>query len=232
MGVLDNAFLRAVTEGLRMSLEFGLLMTLIGVVSVFSSLAVVAFTCTLLKRFFKGEVIEKPEVTKETPLLPPPPEEEKITTVKTETGTFKVKLDGEEHEVKVEDLGVAGKDFGEVKLPSEIGEELRVAVNGTTYKVKIEGVRTTPAPIIKESSRISEKAVKEAKHVVKAPMQGTIIRVPVKVGNKVEKGTVVLVLETMKMENTIESPVAGVVKAIRVSEGDSVKTDDILMVID
>ncbi|RLI11271.1 acetyl-CoA carboxylase biotin carboxyl carrier protein subunit, partial [Candidatus Bathyarchaeota archaeon] len=39
-------------------------------------------------------------------------------------------------------------------------------------------------------------------------------------------------LETMKMENTIESPVSGVIKTIKVSEGDSVKTDEVLMVID
>ena len=229
MDVLGNAFLRAATEGLRMSLEFGLLMTLIGVVSVFSSLTVVALTCTLLKKFFRVEVAEKPETVKEKPSLG---EEEKIKPVKAEARTFRIKLDGEEHEVKVEDLGIIGKDFGEIEPPPEIGEKLKVAVDGTTYEVKIEGVRAKTAPIIKKPSRIGEKAVKEAKYVIKAPMQGTIVKVPVKVGDKVEKGTVVLVLETMKMENTIESPVSGVIKTIKVSEGDSVKTDEVLMVID
>jgi biotin carboxyl carrier protein len=62
-------------------------------------------------------------------------------------------------------------------------------------------------------------------------MRGTVIRVPVKVGEKVEKGTVIVVLETMKMENAFESPISGVIKAVRVSEGDTVNAEDALIEI-
>ncbi len=208
-----------------MTLEFGLLMTLIGVVSVFSSLAVVAFTCTALKKFFKRETVEKAEAVKALP-----PEEMKVEAVK-EAGAFKIKLDGEEHEVKVEDLEGAGRGSGEIKLPSEIGEEIKVVVGDTEYKVKIGGVRVKSVPTVKKPVRIGEEIIKEGKHIIKAPMHGTVVKAPVKVGDKVEKGTVVLVLETMKMENIIESPVSGAVKEIKVSEGDAVDANDILIII-
>jgi biotin carboxyl carrier protein len=211
-----------------MALEFGLLMTLIGVISVFSSLAVVAFTCVVLKKFSREEVKEKAGVIEEIV----PIEEGKVEAVKAEAGTFKIKLDGEEHEVNVEDLEVVGEDFGEITVPPEIGEEIKVVVGESEYKVKIEGVRAKPLPIVKKPVKIGREVIKEAKNVIKAPMPGTVVKMPVKVGDKVEKGTVILVLETMKMENTVKSPVSGVIKAKRVSEGDSVKTGDILIVID
>jgi biotin carboxyl carrier protein len=205
-----------------MALEFGLLMTLIGVISVFSSLAVVAFTCVVLKKFSRQEVTQ-PAV---------PTGEEKVEAAKAEAGTFKIKLDGEEHEVKVEDLGVGGTDSEEIILPHEIGEEVKVVVGESEYKIKIEEVSRKPLPIVKKPVRIREEIIKEAKNVIKAPMPGTVVKIPVKVGDTVEKETVILILETMKMENTIKSPVSGVIKAIRVSEGDSVNTNDLLIVID
>lgn len=207
-----------------MTLEFGLLMTLIGIVSVFSSLALVAFMCTALKKFFKGEAVGKIEAAEALP-----PEVMKIEAVK-EAGVLKIKLDGEEHKVKVKDLGVVGKGSGEIKLPPEIGEEIKVVVGDTEYKVKIEDVGVKPVPTVKPV-RIGEEIIKEAKHIIKAPMHGTVVKVSVKVGDKVEKGTVILVLETMKMENTIESPVSGVVKEIKVSEGDAANANDILIII-
>jgi biotin carboxyl carrier protein len=63
-------------------------------------------------------------------------------------------------------------------------------------------------------------------------MQGTVLKVLVRAGDNVQKGKTVLVLETMKMENAIQTPVSGVVKAINVSEGDSVSADDALIVIE
>ena len=55
-------------------------------------------------------------------------------------------------------------------------------------------------------------------------MNGTIVDVKVKVGDKVSNGTVVAVLEAMKMENDIVSDRDGVVKAVCVNKGDSVET--------
>lgn len=212
-----------------MHLEFGLLITLIGVVSVFSSLAVVALACVALKRVFKEEIGKKVEG---------PPSEELRPKEVEEAGTgafrFKVKLDGEEHQVKVEDLGITDEEFEEVGLPSDVGEELKVVVGDVEYKVEVEEfeeITVKPPSSVKEYAPVAERAVEEAKEVITAPMQGTVVKVLVNVGDTVEKGSVVVVLETMKMENVIESAVSGVVKEIRVAEGDSVRDDDPLVLI-
>ena len=62
-------------------------------------------------------------------------------------------------------------------------------------------------------------------------MQGMVLKIKVNVGDKVTKGSVVAVLEAMKMENDISAPCDGTVKQILVTKGSTVNTDDILIVI-
>ncbi len=59
---------------------------------------------------------------------------------------------------------------------------------------------------------------------VKSQMPGKIVRVLVKPGQEVKKGEAVMVMEAMKMENEIKSPQDGVIKDVRVSEGQAVET--------
>ena len=66
---------------------------------------------------------------------------------------------------------------------------------------------------------------------VEAPMPGMIICYEVSEGDHVEEGDVVLILEAMKMENSITSPVSGTVKKIHFKDGDSVKKGEILALI-
>ena len=207
-----------------MASEFGLLMTLLGVVSVFSALAIVALSCVALKRLFKGQETLLPARVE---ILPPEKE-----AAAAGLRSFKVVLKGESHEVRVEDLNSAGKGLRKVTPPSEIGEELRVTVDQEEYKVRVEEVgEGVVLPSVKGVVKAEEVVSEEAKAVVTAPMRGTIIRTLVRVGDKVERGTAVAVLETMKMENTIESEVSGTVKTIHVSDGDSVDAGDVLIVV-
>ena len=67
---------------------------------------------------------------------------------------------------------------------------------------------------------------------VNAPMQGTIVKVLVNVGDTVEPGQALLVLEAMKMENQISSESGGTVAEVRVSAGDGVGTGDVLVIIE
>jgi acetyl-CoA/propionyl-CoA carboxylase biotin carboxyl carrier protein len=67
---------------------------------------------------------------------------------------------------------------------------------------------------------------------VEAPMQGTIIKVLVAVGDAVEAGQAVCVLEAMKMENNIAADKAGTVKEVRVAPGDTVGSGDVVVVIE
>ena len=66
---------------------------------------------------------------------------------------------------------------------------------------------------------------------VVAPMQGTIVKTLVSVGDEVEVGQGVVVLEAMKMENHIAAEKAGTVSEVRVAAGDTVGTGDVLVVI-
>jgi pyruvate carboxylase subunit B len=63
-------------------------------------------------------------------------------------------------------------------------------------------------------------------------MPGMIVAVKVKVGDKVREGDVVVVLEAMKMQNEIHCPHSGVVKQIMVHDGDLVKSNTVLMVVE
>ncbi len=67
---------------------------------------------------------------------------------------------------------------------------------------------------------------------IEAPMQGTIVKVLVEVGQAVEVGAGLVVLEAMKMENQINADKAGTVKEIRVNAGDTVGSGDVLAIIE
>jgi acetyl-CoA/propionyl-CoA carboxylase, biotin carboxylase, biotin carboxyl carrier protein len=66
---------------------------------------------------------------------------------------------------------------------------------------------------------------------VEVPMQGTIVKVLVEVGQSVEAGQAVVVLEAMKMENQIAADKAGTVKEVKVKQGDTVGAGDVVVVI-
>ena len=66
---------------------------------------------------------------------------------------------------------------------------------------------------------------------IKAPMTGKIANIVVNVGDKVNVEDEVIIMDAMKMEIPVYSPVEGEVKEINVKEGDSVKTEQLLMTI-
>jgi acetyl-CoA/propionyl-CoA carboxylase biotin carboxyl carrier protein len=64
-----------------------------------------------------------------------------------------------------------------------------------------------------------------------SPIQGTVLKVAVEKGAKVDEGALVCVIEAMKMENEITAPTAGTVEELSVAEGGSVSTGDTIAVI-
>ena len=71
-----------------------------------------------------------------------------------------------------------------------------------------------------------------AQEVIEAPLPGKIVRVDVTVGNTVEEGGVICVIEAMKMENPIMSPAKASVIEVAVSPGQVVKTGEKIAVIE
>ena len=67
---------------------------------------------------------------------------------------------------------------------------------------------------------------------ITAPMPGKVVRVQIETGASVEKGSGIVVVEAMKMQNEMKSPRAGVVVSINVKPGDTVNAGDVLAVIE
>lgn len=118
----------------------------------------------------------------------------------------------------------------------------RITLDGRIYEMEIERIdsqgetpRTmtaaaspetprTPAPKPQEKPVSAAPAVQPSgAGVVKSPMPGTIVRVNAREGDSVKREQSVLVLEAMKMENDIAAPADGIIKAIYVTQGDTVQ---------
>jgi biotin carboxyl carrier protein len=71
-----------------------------------------------------------------------------------------------------------------------------------------------------------------ALETIEVPIAGKITEIAVSVGSRISEGDVICILESMKMENPILSPVSGIVKEIRVSPDQVVKAGGVLAVIE
>ncbi len=120
-----------------------------------------------------------------------------------------------------------------------VQRQTTVEVNGRRFDVKLwvpESAGVAAAtPAKKKAARSSSASGGGAgggSGQIAVPMQGTIVKVLVEVGQAVEAGQSVVVLEAMKMENQIEADKTGTVKAINVKPGDTVGAGDVVVVIE
>lgn len=127
-------------------------------------------------------------------------------------------------------------------------KRFNVTVNGVAYDVTVEEIggaatapvapvaapAAAPAPVAAPAAAPAPKAAPAGAAgsvEVKAPLQGTVMKVLVKPGDSVKKGSPVCVIEALKMENDVPAPADGVVASINVKSGDSVKTDEVLLTL-
>ncbi len=104
--------------------------------------------------------------------------------------------------------------------------ECSVMINGNTYHFTIE---------TELASKRREKLLKSAgKKIEKinAPLPGEIVAVLVSEGQEVHKGEPIMILEAMKMQNEIISPINGVIKSLQVKSEETVMKDQLLFEID
>jgi len=109
--------------------------------------------------------------------------------------------------------------------------EFQVDVDGEVFNVRVYPV--SGAPSLKDLTTLpAEKtSPKDRQGAVLSPMQGMVLRLLVKPGDKIEKGEPIIVLEAMKMEMPVESPYAGEVREVFVFESEIINAGDVLMVI-
>ena len=121
-----------------------------------------------------------------------------------------------------------------------------ITVNGTAYNVTVqEGANApaavsapapaaapAPAPAAAPAAAPAPAAQgSEGSVKVEAPMPGTILDVKVSVGDSVSSGSVLCILEAMKMENEIVAPQDGTVASINVSKSDSVEAGQVIITL-
>ncbi|MPM25497.1 hypothetical protein SDC9_71992 [bioreactor metagenome] len=112
-----------------------------------------------------------------------------------------------------------------------------ITYKGQKYELDVEEVASNdavpkagaaaPAP----APKVSPTVVSAGAKTIKAPMPGKILEIPVKPGDSVKRGDVVLILEAMKMKNEIVAPHDGGISEVRVSAGATVSTGDVLIVL-
>jgi len=110
----------------------------------------------------------------------------------------------------------------------------KIKVNGKSYRVELEEIEQV------DSTPLEEKKKQETKKIVNndggkevvSPIQGQVTNIKVKVGDKVQKGDVLLIIEAMKLENEVVSPFEGQVAEILVSKGQNVKAKDVIVIVE
>ncbi len=172
--------------------------------------------------------------------------------------TYSVIVNGTPYQVEVESFGPDDDPTGVSGGPSGSGTGTLTGININTNDDKYPGPSpgittpmspTTELPDISSSSLSSgpgsstsspsigtgdmesDAVVDVEGKTLSAPMPGKILEIKINIGDRVEAGQPLVILEAMKMENVLTAPVSGIVTAIPIKPGIDVKQGDELVVI-
>ena len=141
---------------------------------------------------------------------------------------YRIRVDGADFKVGVEKLkeGVYRVKIGD--------KEAEVVVEDVYEKVERKVFEPiTPTPVISEVRQEVQKGRDEVLRgdVVTSMLPGVVLKILVKPGDRVKAGEPVIIIESMKMENEIVSPVDGVVGEVLVKEGQRIEAGDVVATI-
>lgn len=124
-----------------------------------------------------------------------------------------------------------------LKLNNKVFELTSERLNSDLFKVLIQGYQsevTVRTALQEKAFKLLESSASFHHHHmnVKAPMPGLILRIKKNVGEKVEQGESVIILEAMKMENDLKSPASGIITELKVSEGMPIEKNTLLFSIE
>ncbi len=111
-------------------------------------------------------------------------------------------------------------------LVERSGDEYRISIGGELYVVNVQDERTR-----KIQKALNKPTPASGEFTLKAPMPGLVRSVPVQVGQEVQQGQGLIILEAMKMENELRAPRAGNIKQVHVKPGDAVEQGQALVII-
>jgi biotin carboxyl carrier protein len=124
----------------------------------------------------------------------------------------KVTVDGEEFEVDIE------RD----------GETWKVRVGGREFSIQVDS--GMPSEVTKRSTGRGRRRNRSG--TISSSLPGKVVSLHAAVGDRVEEGEVLLILEAMKMQNEIQAPIPGTVSEVNCESGDSVEANVPLVIIE
>ena len=144
----------------------------------------------------------------------------------------KIFIDDEMYDVDFQQMpgsGVTSLLLNQHSLEAVVEEKdgfWEVLIRGERYPVTVEDERSYRLARARGSF-----AAPDGEVMVKSPMPGIVIAIPVIVGDVVKEGDTVIILESMKMENELHAPRDGVISQVKVEPGASVEKDQALVLI-
>ena len=119
---------------------------------------------------------------------------------------------------------VDGEVF-EVELDKD-EEGWRVSIDGTEFEIQVEQGRER-AP--KRGSKSRSGSIRSG--TIASPIPGKVVSIHVSVGDYVEEGSVLMILEAMKMQNEVQAPISGSVTELNCETGDNIEANSPLVII-
>jgi biotin carboxyl carrier protein len=164
---------------------------------------------------------------------------------------LELKIDGQIKEVEFSATGPATRltfngQLHEAQVSEPEPDLFIIIIKGRVYRCELEKLPNGETEVIVNGERISVTA-RDRKHlrsrfgpssidaglaILTAPMPGKVMRILLKPGDEVAEHQGVLIVEAMKMQNEVQSPKAGKVLEVRVSEGQTVNSGETLAVVE
>jgi biotin carboxyl carrier protein len=147
---------------------------------------------------------------------------------------YQYKVQGVDYEVEIAEVegNIAKVNVNGIPFEVELQKPINAAKHPSMNKPKVEAPKPASTAAPAAAAPVAAPAAPAgAGSPVKAPLPGTITDIKVAVGQQVNVGDVVLVLEAMKMQNNIEAEYSGQVTSIVVNKGDTVMEGAVLLTI-
>ena len=150
---------------------------------------------------------------------------------------YQYKVKGVDYEVEIAEVegNIAKVNVNGIPFEVELQKPINAAKHPTMTAPKVQAPQSAAAkPVAPQTATetpATQPAAAGAGHAIKAPLPGTITDIRVELGQQVNAGDVVLVLEAMKMQNNIEAEATGKITSILVKPGDTVMEGSVLLTI-
>ena len=127
--------------------------------------------------------------------------------------------------VAVKRKGSVDGEIFEVEL-EKVEDGWKVSVADSQFEVQVEQEREGPP---KRGSQTRSSSAKSG--TISSPIPGKVVSIHISVGDEVEEGSVLMILEAMKMQNEVQAPISGTIAELNCQTGDNIEANSPLVVI-